>query len=281
MRFVVSLSSGRYIRTTADAKRGKLGKSFLTSLLPAYLQKEHALKSVSLSLDDLYLPHRQLARLAETNSDNVMWQGRGQPGTHDLVLGLKCLEALSQGESIALPTYDKSRFDGKGDRAEETINVQGAVDIVLFEGWMTGFRALPDTELKSIYERAKQDPKSLKRDYDGEPFLTRHSLENLQQVNGALEAYEDMWRYIDCFIQLKPASMAFVWEWRLQQEHNMMAKNGGKGMTDDQVRQFIERYMPSYELFAGGVHGPDAKWSGKGLQMTLAKSRAVTAIEEF
>jgi len=27
----------------------------------------------------------------------------------------------------------------------------------------------------------------------------------------------------------------FIYEWRLQQEHNMKAKNGGRGMTDEQV----------------------------------------------
>jgi D-glycerate 3-kinase len=38
--------------------------------------------------------------------------------------------------------YDKSAFQGKGDRADESTwpSVEGPLDLVLFEGWMLGFK---------------------------------------------------------------------------------------------------------------------------------------------
>lgn len=255
----------------------------MTSLLPQYLKEQHSISSASLSLDDLYLPHDKLVQLANDNPTNRMWQGRGQPGTHDLELGVSCLEALAKGEQVDLPVYDKSRFDGQGDRSEETIRVTGAVDIVLFEGWMTGFASLPSKELENRFETAKADPKAFARrhlDYD-EPFFLHHDLEHLQSVNKVLQDYAPLWNYIDCFIQLKPESMTYVWDWRLEQEHNMMAKNGGKGMTDDQVRRFIERYMPGYELFLEGVRAQGTRWKTKGMQLVLSKTRDIVQSTPF
>lgn len=47
---------------------------------------------------------------------------------------------------VRVPRYDKSARGGKGDRAPETewSVVSTPPDIVLLEGWMLGFEALPD-----------------------------------------------------------------------------------------------------------------------------------------
>eukprot|EP00983_Pelagomonas_calceolata_P098608 1158369-Pelagomonas_calceolata.AAC.13 len=44
--------------------------------------------------------------------------------------------------------YDKSANGGRGDRADPSTwpKVNGPVDIVLFEGWMSGFSPLPEEE---------------------------------------------------------------------------------------------------------------------------------------
>lgn len=86
----------------------------------------------------------------------------------------------------------------------------------------------------------------------------------------------------------------------VQQEHNMKAKNGGVGMTDDQVIAFIarcvllslllqplpaderaRRYMPGYELFLEGVQSPEASWKGKGLKLVVGRGREIVGTEEF
>lgn len=47
---------------------------------------------------------------------------------------------------VRVPRYDKSARGGKGDRAPEAewSVVSAPPDIVLLEGWMLGFEALPD-----------------------------------------------------------------------------------------------------------------------------------------
>lgn len=184
----------------------------------------HNLKLAALSLDDLYLPHAELTQLAEDNPKNKLLHGRGQPGTHDLPLGHKCLEALasintSRESIVELPVYDKSKFSGQGDRSIETVKVQAPVDIVIFEGWATGFYSIEEKDLRTTYEKAQQNPAQYASSRYGyqEPFFLSHCVESLLQINEYLRQYEDqLWSFIDCFVQLRPESMNFVWKWRLQ-----------------------------------------------------------------
>lgn len=232
----------------------------------------HNLRLSALSLDDLYLPHSELSQLAQDYPENKLLHGRGQPGTHDIPLGHKCLEALaninSSRATVELPIYDKSKFSGKGDRSAEVVKVEAPIDIVIFEGWATGFYSISEDELRSVYEQAQKDPKKYAQGRYGydDPFFLSHDVKSLLQINDKLREYEQlMWKYIDCFIQLSPESMSYVWKWRLevsyiglslvfpcssvlvfQQEHNMKAKNGGIGMTDEEVKAFIgRRVVPS------------------------------------
>lgn len=48
--------------------------------------------------------------------------------------------------------YDKSQHEGRGDRAAESKwqMVKGPVDVVLFEGWMLGFRPLSDADAEKV-----------------------------------------------------------------------------------------------------------------------------------
>jgi hypothetical protein len=49
--------------------------------------------------------------------------------------------------------YDKSLNEGRGDRADPSTwpKVNGPVDIVLFEGWMSGFSPLPEEEVGGVH----------------------------------------------------------------------------------------------------------------------------------
>lgn len=96
--------------------------------------------------------------LASRYYRNPLLQVRGNAGTHDLALGLKTLRTLKnarnifgnggQGTSdpILVPRYDKSACGGKGDRApvEGWAKVAMPPEVVLLEGWMLGFEALPE-----------------------------------------------------------------------------------------------------------------------------------------
>ncbi|KAM0756323.1 P-loop containing nucleoside triphosphate hydrolase protein [Meredithblackwellia eburnea MCA 4105] len=266
------------------------GKSHLTSLLPAYLEAPpHSLRLGSLSLDDIYSDHKTLSALAATNPTNGLIQGRGQPGTHDLPLGESCLKAFSSSnlnpsKPIKLPVYDKSRFGGQGDRSEEVVTVQGPLDVVIFEGWMLGFGPLADTELSWRCAEVAKDPKAYgdtHLDYSP-PFFAQHDELSLTFINKELRKYvAGLWSYLDCMVQLKPVQMNYIWEWRLQQEHAMKAKNGGKGMTDDEVKGFIGRYMPGYELFMDEMNGKSTRWSGNSLQLVVGRSREILGTLPF
>ncbi|BGP18351.1 hypothetical protein JCM10213_008523 [Rhodosporidiobolus nylandii] len=270
------------------------GKSYLASLLPSVLSRPEngSLRTATLSLDDLYLPHSGLQAVAAANPSNALLKGRGQAGTHDLPLGLKVLRALKAGgeEPVRIPVFEKSLNSGEGDRLpeEEWVRAKNPqeVDVVVLEGWMLGFRPCSSPSLSELYSAAEKDPEGeatkthLSIDYTP-PFLLRHKLEDLEQIEQELKAYEELWKELDCAVQIKPEGMGFVWEWRLQQEHNMKAKNGGIGMTDEQVKDFIARYMPGYELWLSGLSSPSSTWAGRGLRVVVGRDRGVVRTEDF
>ena len=102
--------------------------------------QDHApIRVVTISIDDLYLPHSQLKALAAAHPDNPFLRGRGLPGTHDIPLGLS-LQSLreinhTQSDDIRIPRLDKSLFNGEGDRLpkSERTPVLGPIDLVLLE----------------------------------------------------------------------------------------------------------------------------------------------------
>ena len=64
-----------------------------------------------------------------------------------------------------------------------------------------------------------------------------------------------MWERLDAIVWLNARDIKFVYIWRLQQEHAMKAALG-RGMTDEQVKRFVDGYMPAYELYIDGLmHG--------------------------
>ena len=186
-------------------------------MIPSYLSS-HGIKVAVLSLDDLYLPHAGLVSLASLHPDNLLLRGRGQPGTHDIALGLRCLEALKgineEGREVELPVFDKSRFGGEGDRSSETTRVRGQIDIVMLEGWMMGFYPLNSADLSNKYAlKALSTPPT---DGTEPPFFLAHKLDHLQGINKSLKEYAPMWSYFDCFVQMRPVDMSYTWQWRLE-----------------------------------------------------------------
>lgn len=233
------------------------GKTFLTSRLRAYLSSPpHALAVTVLSIDDLYLPHSELRSLAESHPHNILFQGRGQPGTHDVPLGTSVLKNLKKinevdAGTVDIPFFDKSLFNGQGDRVSHGETVEGPVDVVVLEGWCVGF--FP-TSKEFVEERWKEPVPTLEPDtFDMKTFV---SVDHVLAVNERLKRYVEWWNALDAFIQVdtslsthpwhathslqikgpSSAQLSIIYKWRLQQEHNMKSKNGGKGMTDDQVK---------------------------------------------
>lgn len=256
------------------------GKTTVTQGVQANLERQGKRTAV-LSIDDFYLPHAKLEELKQLYPNNKLLHGRGQPGTHDMPLGTKILSQLKDskdGTTIRLPIFDKSKFEGEGDRLDETVNVVTPIDVVIFEGWCMGFYPIPTDALEELYQAAKNGRAIASG--GKAPFFTKHSLESLQQINTIMAKYLDWYRLIDAFVILRPQSLFDVFAWRLQAEHAMKSK-GKPGMTDDQVHDFVARYMPGYEIFGDGPRREDAPWMGKGIILDIDKERNLINTETF
>lgn len=222
------------------------GKTYTTNEIYEHLQIEYPDKNiVKMSIDDFYLTHQDQLLLQGEYPNNKLLQGRGLPGTHDMKLMNNVLQAILQQKSngassevsndnpankdnegsnmVCVPFYDKSKFSGEGDRLLETKNYKLPIDIVLFEGWFLGFNPTLD-------------------DLEGDMI----------DVNAKLFMYNDLiWNNPEISslgINFATNDIKNVYHWRLQQEHNTI-KLHGTGMTDEEVANFVDRYMPCYKLY--------------------------------
>ncbi|PON58910.1 P-loop containing nucleoside triphosphate hydrolase [Trema orientale] len=220
------------------------GKTTLVFALD-YLFRVTGRKSATLSIDDFYLTAEGQAKVREENPGNALLEFRGNAGSHDLPFSVETLTALKklskEGTKMKLPRYDKSAYNGKGDRADPSTwpEVEGPLTVILFEGWMLGFKPLPVEVVKAV------DPQ-------------------LETVNKNLEAYYDAWdRFIEAWIVIKIKDPTCVYQWRLQAEIAM--RDAGKpGMSDEEVKDFVSRYLPAYNaylptLYSEGPSGSDPK----------------------
>ena len=134
-------------------RRSKLDRTFIQGILGGQgtgkttlcLLLQHILNylglaTATLSIDDLYLTYEERENL-QKEDPRLIW--RGPPSTHDVALGIEVIDRCLQGNSstqILLPRFDKSAFNGAGDRiSPEAINKP---DILLFEGWFVGVQPL-------------------------------------------------------------------------------------------------------------------------------------------
>jgi D-glycerate 3-kinase len=159
----------------------------------------YSLPTLVFSIDDLYLPHSKQEALAESQANNPLVQHRGQPSTHDVKLGPEVFAAISNRKpNIHVPSYDKSAFNGAGDRLPESkweiCNRQGErpVEVVIFEGWCVGFRALDDGEVEHKWKAAVEEYESKGSAYSGR--LGKLQLDSVKFVNNALREYDEMTR---------------------------------------------------------------------------------------
>lgn len=178
------------------------GKSYLTALVKNVLSSQHALRVAVLSIDDLYLPHSSLVSLASEHPGNPLWRGRGQPGTHDVLLGRRVLQALKDGVGpVEIPRFEKSLFNGEGDRLpmDGTGTIHNPpIDVVIMEGWCMGFYPISGEELDRRWSGIWKEEKN-KLTLQDEFVGTK---ENIELINNKLFEYTHLWSFFDVFIQV-------------------------------------------------------------------------------
>ncbi|KAF7321589.1 hypothetical protein MKEN_00679900 [Mycena kentingensis (nom. inval.)] len=156
------------------------------------------------------------------------------------------------------------------------------VDVVLLEGWCVGFCPISDEELHSRWDGAWT--KERRRLGLGAEVRKEH----VQAANEVLKGYIELWDMFDVFIQLKPCAseneespFSIVYKWRQEQEHNMKALNGGRGMDDIAVKRFVDRYIPGYVFFGDGpeigFNGVVPRWKGNFLRLSIDIDRHIVA----
>ena len=198
------------------------GKSTLAAQVAA-LARQRGIAVAVLSLDDVYLDQDERAALAR--DVHPLLATRGPPGTHDVGLACRTLDALRAGEAVALPRFDK--LDDRRLPGPEWPRT-GPVALVLFEGWFLGTPAEPDAALVEPVNALERD-----EDRDGR---WRH------WCNDALGGqYPALWRRIDHLLFLQGPGFDVVPRWRWQQEQALQARHPDRlAMDREQVERFVQ-----------------------------------------
>ena len=208
------------------------GKSTMAVFLRALLA-EQGLRSVVLSIDDLYLTLPERERLAA--EVHPLLKTRGVPGTHDVGLGHALLDVLADGVAeVSIPRFDKAE-DTRAP-AETWPRVASPVDVILLEGWCVG--AIPQTE--AVLTRPVND---LERDEDARGVWRRY-------VNTRLKGdYAGFFGRIDILALLQAPSFEVVYGWRSLQETKLADRVQREGLTGTKVMDAaqIRRFLMFYQ----------------------------------
>jgi D-glycerate 3-kinase len=208
------------------------GKTTMADYLCCVLAAEFGLPTLSLSLDDVYLPRAERQRLAV--DVHPLLVTRGVPGTHDVPLLLDTLKALLDSETAvgtALPSFDKSRDDRVPPGQWQQVETVPA--IVLLEGWCLGAEA-------ELAEALAEPVNALERDEDDDGRWRHYVNESLAREFPPVYALVDQW------LMLQAPSFDCVLQWRREQEHKLADRRGGMTgqMMDDQA---LERFVAHFE----------------------------------
>lgn len=205
------------------------GKSTLASFLDFFL-RALGLRVMILGIDDLYLSREGRLLLAE--SVHPLFQTRGVPGTHEVDLAARLFEEARAGSRELLwPRFDKAC----DDRAEDSHQFEGPVDVLLFEGWCVGCPPL--------------DPASLEAPINELERLEDESGHWRRAIQESLEgSYRRLFDDLDSMIFLQAPSFEAVFKWRQLQERKLGQSLGPKNhqnlrlLDDIQLRRFLQHY---------------------------------------
>ncbi|KAF2642391.1 D-glycerate 3-kinase-like protein [Massarina eburnea CBS 473.64] len=257
------------------------GKSTWASLIVGLLASEYSLSAITVSLDDFYKTHDGLVARREQDAENKIYRTRGQPGTHDEQLAAQFFKELAEfkGDSeLRIPSFDKSMFNGEGDRAPKDIwhGMKKKPDVVVFEGWCVGFQPLARSDVEEKHKLAIAGKLPVNTP-------AQHKLEHLLEVNESLERYCEAFmgpQHFDFMIHIDTNDLKNVYKWRLEQEHKLIAAKG-TGMKDEEVKAFIDGYMPGYELYLEKLREGFFQEQGRQVRVVLDADRAADKVEEL
>jgi D-glycerate 3-kinase len=202
------------------------------------------------------LPLAARRQLCDAEPDNPYYRiARGNPGTHDVGLGVRTVTALKAADDAArtpIPVFDKSSHAGQGDRVDAArwpVCI-GRPDFVLLEGWCVGAPSLPDAEYRRLKNAA---PEALAWEQRHDPTGRFGAA-----INARLRDYAPLFACLAALIYLKVPSQAQVYAWREKQEAALRARTG-RGMTPAQIREFVDAFLPVTVVHGLGVLGDPSR----------------------
>jgi D-glycerate 3-kinase len=234
------------------------GKTTLTHLLERVLSDVAGLKVATLSIDDIYLTRAERAALAARV--HPLFMTRGVPGTHDVQLGVRVLEALIQPGSSAIPRFDKAQDDRLPEHAWP--RVEGPCDVVLFEGLWIGLPALDEAALQEPVNalEAREDPRADWRRYAN------------QQLR---DSYPALFAPCETLIHFQVPDFACVKRWRSGAEHALRARLEAAGADTTRVMDdaALARFFDHYERFS--LHAMQVMPARAGVVLRLDREHRV------
>ncbi|MCL6713845.1 hypothetical protein M8R20_43420 [Pseudomonas sp. R2.Fl] len=198
------------------------GKSTFAAQIAA-LARARGRHPAVLSIDDVYLTRAE--RQQRARAVHPLLATRGPPGTHDVELACRLLDALRAGRPATLPRFDKLADDRLPESAWERLEM---ADLVIFEGWFLGTPAERDDALREPLN-------ALEREQDGDGRWRRYCNDALRRD------YPALWRRFDRLWFLQPPGFEVVASWRAQQERQLArARPDAASMDDAGVARFVQ-----------------------------------------
>jgi D-glycerate 3-kinase len=203
------------------------GKStFCAQLVRAGREKN--ISVLSMSIDDFYFGRAERQRLARTI--HPLLATRGVPGTHDVNLLTRTLDALRRATSskpARIPRFDK----GSDTRLPPSRwwKISRRPNLVVLEGWCVGVPPQTSAALK----RPIND---LERSEDSDGRWRTWVNEQLAHK------YVPLWQRLDRLILLQAPEYAVVPRWRDEQERALRSRNALHAMSSTALRRFLMHY---------------------------------------
>jgi D-glycerate 3-kinase len=209
-----------------------LGKSTWVKHIKQDLRSK-GYKVESFSIDDFYQTNNERLKFSNKHPNNEFYQiSRGMPGTHRLKLLKETLKKIKHGKPFQIPSFDKSKHQGRGDVLKEVVKVKGRQDFVLFEGWCVGVPLVSLNEFKKISKKHKFNLKRIDSSGESSKLLLKF-----------VKSYQPLWKYLDYIIMMKPESNRLILKWRNDQERELKQEKG-EGMSLKEIVRFVNVYLP-------------------------------------
>ncbi|MDO8862562.1 hypothetical protein Q6D67_12695 [Haliea sp. E1-2-M8] len=209
------------------------GKTTLSDYFCQWLEHEAGLRALSLSIDDVYLTRTARQHLA--SEVHPLLLTRGVPGTHDIPLLLRTLEALGAAAGtlpVPVPRFDKARDDRLP--CTHWPRVQPPLDVILLEGWCLGASPQPEAALT-------EPCNTLEREEDSAGRWRRYA-------NACLAGdYARLHQRVAIWLMLRAPSFDEVLRWRSEQEHKLAAGLGHAAGTRVMDAPALARFVQHYE----------------------------------